>query len=171
MHGHSLAATGKLATVCAVLFAALLPAPAHAASGVLVADFDYTDTSGELSDQTAAHAKRLKILADTIREELSNHSIPAQPLACGKPICSLREGGGALLRTIAKTADAEYLVYGDVQKMSTLIGWIKIEMIDVTTGEIVASQVLSLRGDNDEAFERAARFAWRNVLEPALKRP
>ena len=38
---------------------------------IAVADFDYTDTSGEVNDQSAAHRARVAQFADLVRENLT----------------------------------------------------------------------------------------------------
>src|SRR6478672_10601707 len=48
-----------------------VPAAEHDAIPVVVADFDYEDTSGETEDRRAAHTARVKIFPSLLRERLA----------------------------------------------------------------------------------------------------
>ena len=69
----------------------------------------------------------------------------------------------------AKAQDARYLVYGGVHKFSTLVQWMKVEMIDIQTGAMLGSKLVTFRGDTDEAYRRAADFALEDILLPPLR--
>ena len=72
-----------------LLFAASMPleirllAAEHAAAPVVVADFDYSDSSGEVADQRAEHAARVKAFAGLLRDRLAGEGKykDAYPLA------------------------------------------------------------------------------------------
>src|SRR5580704_18611833 len=54
-----------------------------------VADFDYTDTSGEPTSQQAEHEARLQAFSRTIRDDLaSSGKYRIVTLACGHSACS-----------------------------------------------------------------------------------
>jgi hypothetical protein len=59
----------------------------------------------------------------------------------------------------AKAAGARLLVYGGIEKMSTLIQWGKLEIVDLQANRLIDDKMLTFRGDNDEAWRRAAAFA------------
>ena len=70
---------GTIASWPVLLFAApalwlltvRLLADEHGAIPVVVADFDYHDTSGEVADQRVEHAARVKVFARMLRERLA----------------------------------------------------------------------------------------------------
>lgn len=138
---------------------------------IAIADFDYLDTSQEAKDQTADHERRLREFGDILKAKLSASSFPAVGVVCGKPTCSVTSLGPDNLVAAAKAQDAHYLVYGGVHKFSTLVQWMKLEMIDLQTGKVVASKLATFRGDTDEAYRRAADFAMEDILLPPLKGP
>lgn len=136
-----------------------LPAAERDAIPVVVADFDYEDTSGELEDRRAAHMARVKTFPGLLRERLAREDkYKILPLDCAKATCSADSIGADDLVTAALKADARLLVYGRIHKMSTLIQWGNIQVIDVQQKQLVLNRLFSLRGDTDEAFRRAAEF-------------
>ena len=58
----------------------------------------------------------------------------------------------------ARKAGAQLMMFGGVQKMSTLIEWAKLLVIDVQTKNVVFDRLITFRGDDDEAWNRAAAF-------------
>jgi hypothetical protein len=50
-----------------------------------------------------------------------------------------------------------------VDKVSTLIGSLRLNIEDVATGRSVFSRVLSFRGDTDDAWQHAVRFFVRDL--------
>jgi len=62
------------------------------------------------------------------------------------------------LVSAAVKADARLLVYGGIHKMSTLIQWGSVQVVDVQRKELLLNRLFSFRGDTDEAFRRAANF-------------
>jgi hypothetical protein len=134
---------------------------ATAAPKASVAGFAYRDTSGEERDQTAAHAAFLKGFAEDLRSRLSA-TYRVVPLECAESCLSLEDDAGALL-DYARRAGADYLVSGGFRKMSTLEQWAKIIVLDVRTGQPVYDRLFSFRGDNEEAWRRAAAFVAREL--------
>jgi hypothetical protein len=149
----------------------LLGGAAQAEPGIAVAAFDYSDTSGEPGDQVAAHAARLKILSETLSQELQKQGRTIVPMSCGTSACSVEATGPENLLAAAKSTSAKYLVYGGVHKMSTLVQWMKVEVVDVATNSLVNSQLLTFRGDTDESYQRAGRFVAKAVVESWREHP
>jgi hypothetical protein len=124
-----------------------------------VANFDFRDTSGEVEDQTAEHEARLTAFVLTVREKLTERSkISIISLACQNEQCTPREPGIAELSKQAKMAGANYLLIGEVHKMSTLVGWAKYALLDLNTNKPTCDRFISYRGDTDESWNRAAIF-------------
>ena len=136
-----------------------LLAAEHDAIPVAVADFDYDDTSGEVADQRTEHAKRMKAFADLLRERLAEEGkYKVLRLNCAAAICSGDSIGADDLVASAQRADARLLIYGSIHKMSTLIQWGTVRVVDVREKQLLLNRLFSFRGDNDEAFRKAAKF-------------
>jgi hypothetical protein len=136
-----------------------LLAAEHDAIPVAVADFDYNDTSGEVADQRTEHAKRVKAFADLLRERLAEEGkYKVLRLDCAAAICSGDSIGADDLVAAALKADARLLIYGSIHKMSTLIQWGTVRVVDVREKQLLLNRLFSFRGDNDEAYRKAAKF-------------
>lgn len=65
---------------------------------------------------------------------------------------------------IAAEMGADYAVSGVVQKTSNLILAINLAVRDARTGETLRAGTVDLRGDNDESFQRGARYLLKNII-------
>ncbi|RNF35821.1 DUF2380 domain-containing protein [Paracoccus methylarcula] len=111
------------------------------------------DTSKEARDQTAEHERRLGILSEVLQAELDGAvTITGETLSDCEP-----ETTDCLLE-LARDTGSERAVFVVVQKTSTLILQVFANLVNVETGELIASRDLNFRGDNDEAWRRAGRF-------------
>lgn len=149
------------------------PAVALAQDGgqipLAIADFDYTDTSGEAADQREAHAARLAEFTALLREELAaSGKYRIVTLACAKPPCSAARSDPAELIEAARAAGAQVLLYGGIHKMSTLVQFGKAQAIDLEADKLVFDQAISFRGDNAEAWRRAGMFLAEQLLARTL---
>jgi hypothetical protein len=125
----------------------------------VVADFDYEDTSGETEDRRAAHTARVKIFPSLLRERLAREDkYKVLRLDCANATCSADSLGAEDLVAAALKVDAQFLIYGRIHKMSTLIQWGSIQVVDVRQKQLLLKRLFSLRGDTDEGFRRAAEF-------------
>jgi hypothetical protein len=107
-------------------------------------DFSYTDTSGEPTDQAAAHARRLAAFMAALRRDI---------------------GADPRYRLVPSAQDgAAFKVIGGIQKTSTLVQWAKVAVIDVGAKTLLMDKLYSFRGDNDQAWERAEIFLSREIL-------
>lgn len=128
-----------------------------------VAGFDFRDTSGEIRDQSAEHEARLNDVASTLLEGLSE-SGNFEPIALNcQNGCSARTAGLEALSRKAGAIEADYLLVGEVHKMSTLVGWMKFAVLDLAEKKPVCDRFLTYRGDTDEAWHRAAEFVVRDI--------
>ncbi|MEX6505313.1 DUF2380 domain-containing protein [Jiella sp. M17.18] len=148
---------------------AMLAAPTVAAkepARLAVLAFDYSDTSGEVRDQSADHTRRLAEFRKGLRDRLTAGSaFRAVELPCVETEhCSAGNTPPAELLKRARAAGVDYLVFGKIHKMSTLVGWGRVEVLDVSDDHLVSDHVISFRGDTDEAYERAATFTARDIL-------
>jgi Protein of unknown function (DUF2380) len=139
--GHALVLLG--------LFWSVRPAFADnnpSTSGITIEDFDYRDTSGELANQTGVHQQRLRDFMAALRHDVAGDA--KQPR------------GGARIRIV-----------GAIQKMSTLVQWAKVTVIDLNTNRALWDKLFTFRGDNDEAWKRAEVFISREIREVLAASP
>jgi hypothetical protein len=132
-----------------------------------VLNLDYVDTSGEPTDQTAAHQRRAAAFVSELRRDLAaNGQYRIVPMSCGSAQCDPAMNPVELQKA-ARAAGAKFVLLGGVHKMSTLIQNAKIEIADEEQGRIVFDRLLTFRGDSDEAWQKAESFVARDVLQSA----
>ncbi len=158
----------------ALLAAALLPFAAQAATKtgkrLLVLDFEILDTSQEPIDQRDAHSRRLANIRDEITAglaaknvyEIVDRSIVADDLAAILQRTYIRTCNGCEL-TLGRKANADLVMLGQVNKVSTLIMSMDVGIKRVATGERVYQQRFDFRGDNDNSWSRTAKFAFERI--------
>jgi hypothetical protein len=157
-----------LRVLAPVLAASLAAGAAQAAPVRLaVAEFDFTDTSGEPGDRAGEHAARMTALAGRLREGLAGPAVEVVALECPGP-CTGGDPGIKALAVAADTAGARYLLVGQARKISTLIGTIYLGVIDIDEGRVACDRTFSYRGDNDDAWARAADFAVGDIAAHCL---
>src|ERR1700750_1708525 len=165
-------AKGALAAIGAVvlLFSQAGSGRSEAPLTVAVADFSYVDTSGEVRDQTAEHQARVAAFAELLRENLSAAGYHVQALECPDPPCTARRMGDDELGAAARRAGARLVVYGGILKMSTLVQWGRIQVLDLDSNRLLLNRPVTFRGDTDMAFSRAAAFVG-DMVKEAMPKP
>jgi hypothetical protein len=142
------------AVLCVVAASARAAAPS-----VAVADFDFVDSSGEARDQTAQHEEHMKALkADIIAKLGTGGKFTADALRCGHPVCSADSLDQNSMVAAARAQQAKYVVFGGVQKISTLIQFGQVRVMDVATGQAVLSRAITFRGDDQAAWQHASDY-------------
>jgi uncharacterized protein DUF2380 len=137
---------------------------------VAVADFAYLDTSGEVRDQSAEHRARVAAFAELLRENLTAAGYHVQALECPDPPCTARRMGDDELGAAARRAGARLVVYGGILKMSTLVQWGRIQVLDLDSNRLLLNRPVTFRGDTDMAFSRAAAFVG-DMVKEAMPKP
>jgi len=142
-----------------------LAAPAVAAETIAVPAFDFVDSSGEPPlDGREALVERF---AATLRAELAAGGVevvlPACPAACSPARTPFAEMAEA-----TRAAGADRMLVGNIHKVSTLIGSVRLTLIDLPGDRVLCTRMLSYRGDSEEAWYRAARFAAEDVARHCL---
>ena len=56
------------------------------------------------------------------------------------------------------------LLIGGIQKMSTLVQWVKVQTIDIEANRMVLDKLLTFRGDTHEAWQHAEAFVAREII-------
>jgi hypothetical protein len=64
-----------------------------------------------------------------------------------------------------RRSGARFVVYGGIRKMSTLVQWGDVELLDLDANKLLLKRTVSFRGDNDEAYSRAAAFVGETVRD------
>ena len=158
-----MANNGLLAAVAVFLIAG---SAAAAPIRVAIANFDYADTSGEPRDQRAAHEERLKFLDADISAALAHSGrFTPEKLTCAAPPCSADNMDQDAMTQAARAQHARLLVFGGVHKMSTLIQWGRIEVMDVATGKRLLARTVTFRGDDDDAWHHAADYIGQMLVD------
>jgi hypothetical protein len=135
---------------------------------VAVAGFDYVDTSGEPLEQTAQHARRVEDFGQVVRNALAGSGrFTVVRMRCPADGCSTSTMAPDDLVNAARQANAALLVFGGIHKMSTLVQWIRVEVLDLRTTQTVLNRTLTFRGDSDEAWRHAADYVGQLLVEPS----
>ncbi len=138
----------------------------HAAPSIALIDLDYRDTSGETTDQTEAHAKRLRRFMESLRDDLTRDGhFRIVELKCDPAPCSITGTDTQSLLEAAQAAGADLLLYGGILKASTLIQFANVVVSDVAHDKVVVQRSLNFRGDDDRSWMRAEKFVAKQLTE------
>lgn len=138
-------------------------------TAIAVANFDYIDTSGEVRDQKDVHASRVRSFSEGLRTDLAGSgAYRIVSLNCAVA-CSALDATPSKLLEEARHQGARLLVFGGIHKQSTLIQWLKVEVIDLQTEDVVLDRLMSFRGDDDDSWHRAEEFLVKSVLNEREK--
>lgn len=142
------------------------PAGAGSAEGVglAIVDFSYSDSSGEVTDQAGPHRERLQAFMGALRRDyLGDLRYRLVPASCRSACLDDEDPELGEVERIAKAGGARLLVVGGIHKMSTLVQWARVRVIDLTTERAVIDRLFTFRGDTDEAWTRAESFVSREI--------
>ncbi len=124
-----------------------------------VADFDYSDTSGEIEDQVEAHRARVAAFGQLLRDSLqAEGKYRVVRLDCPDGSCTAASMRPDDFLAHARRSGARLVVYGGIRKMSTLVQWGEVQVLDLQRNELLLRRAVTFRGDTDTAFRRAAAF-------------
>jgi hypothetical protein len=156
---------GAMGVAC--VFPGAIPGRAQTAAPALaIVALDYIDTSGEVRDQRADHARRLKAFMESLRSDLmASGKFRVVALDCPQARCPASSSPPDELAATAGKAGAAYVLVGGIHKMSTLVQWAKVEIVDVGTRRAVFERLLTFRGDDDASWQHAEAFLARDILK------
>ena len=136
---------------------------------VAITEFSFRDTSDEPKDQKQIHeARRHHFMAALAADLEKSGRYRVIALTCGTEPCAATPVAAAELLTDARKAGADLLMIGGIQKMSTLVLWMKTGLFDVQHDQSVFDRLFTFRGDNDEAWAQAEGFIVRQLNELKL---
>jgi hypothetical protein len=72
---------------------------------------------------------------------------------------------------MARQAGAKLMLFGGLHKMSTLVQWGRVELIDIDANRLLDERPLSFRGDDDQAWRRAADYVAQKLIKQAGEQP
>lgn len=138
---------------------------------VAVADFDYSDTSGEIANQVEAHHARVTAFSQLLRDSLvADGKYRVVRLDCPGRACTAASMPPDDFVAEARRAGARLVIYGGIRKMSTLVQWGEVQLVDLDRNELLLRRTVTFRGDTDEAFRRAAAFVG-ETLKDVMPKP
>jgi hypothetical protein len=145
--------------------------PALAApTPIAIAEFEYSDGSGEPGDQREAHARRLQDFSAALRHDLAQGgNFRIINLDCAT-VCSAEQANLGKLAAEARRQGAQLLLLGFIHKESTLIQWAKAVIIDLDGDKVMTDRYLSFRGDDDQSWRRAEAFLAKDLLKAPIGR-
>jgi uncharacterized protein DUF2380 len=160
-----------LTVLCAIAALSFQPGASRAAApiAVAVADFDYFDTSGEVADQSAEHLARVASFANLLRDNLALGDYRVVPIECPDHPCTATSMSQDVFIAAARKAGARLVVYGGIRKMSTLVQWGEIQLLDLEAEKLLMRRTVTFRGDNDAAYRHAANFVGDQLKETMPK--
>ncbi len=137
---------------------------------VAVADFDNIDTSGEGAERTVAHAARVKAFGEVVGDLLAAEGkFDVVQLVCPTYPCSPATLPPEKFIEAARESGARVVVYGGIQKLSTLVQIGLVQAVDLKAEKLILNQHVTFRGDTDEAFRRAAIFIVDHLSQVTLE--
>ena len=118
-----------------------------------------------LADRLVPLADLAARLATELRDGLTGSGrYRAIGLDCnGKP-CTAGDTDVEDLAAKAHTAGAGIMLFGRIEKQSTLISWARVRAINTATGAVLFDKFLSFRGDDDAAWQHLETFVLRDFL-------
>ncbi|WP_448954827.1 DUF2380 domain-containing protein [Labrys neptuniae] len=143
--------------------------PAAALAGetvkaLIALPFGYLDTSGEVRDQKAVHAERLKAMSEDLTGRLRTDGLyRIVPATAGFLACAGNDQDCLLGE--ARKAGADVVLTGAVHKTSSLISGIWIGIFDARDGKRLFYRQISFRGDTQEAWQHATDFVLRELKD------
>jgi hypothetical protein len=141
---------------------------AESRPSLAISGFFLVDTSGEQRDQTAEHEARLKRFDDIVHQQVAqSDQFTLVEMKCPQSRCDGQSTTIQELLRHARHAGARYLAVGAIHKMSTLVLWVRLEVYDVGSSKMVFNRLFTFRGDNDEAWQRAADYVARELIKSA----
>lgn len=131
---------------------ALVPMPLMA-QDLAIPPVKMLDTSREARDQQADHDRRIGLMEEILADELSGQLVSREDIDAACP----RETTECLVAALRERG-AERGLFIVVQKTSTLILQAFASLVDLEGEKLITHTELSFRGDNDEAWRKAAHF-------------
>ena len=104
-----------------------------------------------------------------VRQNLSAQSeASVLPFECSQHPCMPFSMGSDEFVAAARRSGAQFVVYGGIHKHTSARGL--VEVLDLQNEKLLLKRAVRFRGDNDEAYRRAAAFVGDMVREAMRER-
>lgn len=124
-----------------------------------------SSTEGAINGIREDETTRLEMTEDFVAADLTERGFTlTEPPA--EAVASIRNpvhSNGADAR-IAREMGSDYVIAGEVQKVSNLIQSINLHLRDAETGQTLKAGSVEIRGNTDDAFRRGYSYLLRNVI-------
>jgi len=148
-----------------LLTCASLAARAAGPVTVAVPTFAFVDTSGEVRNQTAFHTAWTQRLATELQQDLTaTGRYRGLALDCGGQPCITADNDVSDAVAKARATGASVMLFGVVEKQSTLISWMRVRAVNTATGAVLFDKFLTFRGDDDAAWQHMEAYVLREFL-------
>jgi hypothetical protein len=127
-------------------------APAGPPVHVSIEDFRYLDTSQEPVDQTSVHQARMQTLMTGLRKDIAADPRFRLAHSCTQPCTDEAQAGPD------PSAGVKVRIVGGVHKMSTLVQWARVRLIDAGSNKVLHDRLYTFRGDSQDAWDHAEAF-------------
>jgi len=91
------------------------------------------------------------------------------PIECPDQPCTATSMSQDVFIAAVRRAGARLVVYGGIRKMSTLVQWGEIQLLDLEAEKLLMRRTVTFRGDNDAAYRHAANFVGDQLKETMPK--
>lgn len=137
----------------------------------LVLDILITGDSSVTGDK-AENAEKIAKFSEHLRTELNaktrfniiNDADALAKIAAANDKQDLHNCNGCEI-TLAKELGAEMVIVPNVFRMSHLISTLHVEFKDANTGKMIKRKSYDFRGNTDQAWERAIKYAMRDLKD------
>jgi hypothetical protein len=135
----------------------------EAAPSLVLMPFTFVDTSGEPRNQTVDHEARLTRMSAEIGKDLEAGGL-YRVIAMPPELKACEATDSECILAASRRAGVDRLLVGTLQKVSTMAtqGW--VGLFDASTGMRLFYRQLTFRGDNDQAWDRAASYLSKDIL-------
>ena len=122
-------------------------------------------------DQSAEHRARVASFAKLLRDNLAAQGdYRVVTIECRDHPCTATSMSQDVFIAAVRKAGARLVVYGGIRKMSTLVQWGEIQLLDLEAEKLLMRRTVTFRGDNDAAYRHAADFV-SNTLKETMPKP
>ncbi|WP_353646919.1 DUF2380 domain-containing protein [Mesorhizobium sp. WSM2239] len=110
------------------------------------------------------HRRRLEELVSALTKQLEDSGrFEFGALACDDASCNGDEALGTA------RGGYGYVIFGAVQKTSSLVLWAKVKVVDADTAKLLFTRWITFRGDTDESWSRTGRYIGREMVKTGAK--